>query len=59
MKEGPFGFGDQEPIPSYRKLLRSKAVVVSVAETSGQWSRQARSREASASEPPQKRRKRI
>jgi hypothetical protein len=36
MKEGPFGFGDQEPIPSYRKLLRSKAVVVSVAETSGQ-----------------------
>ncbi len=33
---GPFGFGDQEPIPSHRKLLRSKAVVVSVAETSGQ-----------------------
>ena len=31
----PFGFGDQEPIPSHRKLLRSKAVVVSVAETSG------------------------
>jgi hypothetical protein len=29
---GPFGFGDQEPIPSHRKLLRSKAVVVSVAE---------------------------
>ena len=28
---GPFGFGDQEPIPSHRKLLRSKAVVVSVA----------------------------
>ncbi len=22
---GPFGFGDQEPIPSYRKLLRSKS----------------------------------
>jgi len=33
---GPFGFGDQEPIPSHRKLLRSKAVVVSVAETPGQ-----------------------
>ncbi len=32
---GPFGFGDQEPIPSYRKLLRSKAMVVSVAETPG------------------------
>jgi hypothetical protein len=32
---GPFGFGDQELIPSYRKLLRSKAMVVSVAETSG------------------------
>jgi hypothetical protein len=32
---GPFGFGDQEPISSHRKLLRSKAVVVSVAETSG------------------------
>src|SRR6516165_9665736 len=56
---GPFGFGDQEPIPSHRKLLRSKAVVVSVAETSGQGSRQAGSREASASEPLQKRRKRI
>ena len=33
---GPFGFGDQELIPSHRKLLRSKAVVVSVAEKSGQ-----------------------
>ncbi len=32
---GPFGFGDQELIPSYRKLLWSKATVVSVAETSG------------------------
>ncbi len=26
---GPFGFGDQELIPSYRKLLWSKAMVVS------------------------------
>src|SRR6516165_6691357 len=25
---GPFGFGDQEPISSHRKLLRTKAVVV-------------------------------
>jgi hypothetical protein len=33
---GPFGFGDQESISSHRKLLRSEAVVVSVAETSGQ-----------------------
>ncbi len=32
---GPFGFGDQELIPSCRKLLRSKAMVVSVAEKSG------------------------
>jgi hypothetical protein len=31
----PFGFGDQEPIPSHRKLLRSKAVVVSVAKKAG------------------------
>ena len=29
---GPFGFGEQELIPSYRKLLWSKAMVVSVAE---------------------------
>jgi hypothetical protein len=33
---GPFGFGDQELIPSHRKLLWSRAMVVSVAETSGQ-----------------------
>jgi hypothetical protein len=33
---GPFGFGDQEPIPSHRKLLWSKATVVSVAEKSKQ-----------------------
>ncbi len=32
---GPFGFGDQELIPMYRKLLWSKAMVVSVAEKSG------------------------
>ena len=31
-----FGFGNQVLIPSHRKLLRSKAVVVSVAETPGQ-----------------------
>jgi hypothetical protein len=29
-----FGFGDQEPIPSHRKLLWSKALVVNVAEKS-------------------------
>ena len=28
---GPFGLGDQEQSPSHCKLLRSKAVVVSVA----------------------------
>jgi hypothetical protein len=32
---GPFGFGDQVLIPSHRELLRSKAVVVSVAEKTG------------------------
>ena len=32
---GPFGFGDRELIPSHRKLLLSKAMVVNVAETSG------------------------
>ena len=32
---GPFGFGDQELIPSHRELLRPKSVVVSVAETPG------------------------
>ena len=56
---GPFGFGNQVLISSHCKLLRSKAVVVSVAVKSGQKLGQARSREASASEPLQKRRKRI
>ncbi len=32
---GPFEFSDQELISSHRKLLRSKAVVVSVAEKPG------------------------
>jgi hypothetical protein len=32
---GPFGVGNQVPISSRRKPLRSKAVVVSVAETPG------------------------
>src|SRR5262249_16419002 len=48
MKEGPSGSVIRSLIPSHREPLRSKAVVVSVAETPGQWSRQARSREASA-----------
>ena len=56
---GPFGFGNRVLISSHCKLLRSKAVVVSVAVKSGQKLRQAWSREASASEPLQKRRKRI
>ena len=30
-----FGFGNQVLIPSHRELLRSKAMVVSIAETSG------------------------
>ena len=32
---GPFEFGNQVLISSHRKLLRSKAVVVNVAETPG------------------------
>jgi hypothetical protein len=32
---GPFGFGRQGLIPSHRKLLSSRAMVVSVAETLG------------------------
>jgi hypothetical protein len=46
-----FGFGDQEPISSHRKLLRSKAVVVSVAEKLGHdLGRQGRERRAQANE---------
>jgi hypothetical protein len=56
---GLFEFGDQEPISGHRKPLRAKAVVVRVAGNAGTRFRQARSREASASEPLQKCRKRI
>jgi len=35
MKEGPSGSAIRSLIPKHRKLLRSKAVVVSVAEKSG------------------------
>jgi hypothetical protein len=35
---GPFEFGNQVLISSHRKLLLSKAMVVNVAETSGQYS---------------------
>ena len=55
---GPFGVGNQVLISSHRKLLRSKAVVVSVAETLDMiW--QVRLREASESKPSMKCRKRI
>jgi hypothetical protein len=55
---GPSGVGDQEPISSHCKLLRSKkAVVVSVAAKVRIEVRPAGSRKASASEPLQKRRK--
>ena len=36
MKESPSGSAIRSLIPSHRELLRSKAVVVSVAETPGQ-----------------------
>ena len=46
---GPFGFGNQVLISSHRKLLWSKAMVVSVAETPGQdFGRQGRERRAQA-----------
>ena len=51
MKGGPFEVGNQVLISSHRKLLLSKAMVVSVAENGGTRSRQARLREASASKP--------
>jgi len=51
---GPFEVGNQVLISSHRKLLLSKAMVVSVAETPGTGFRQARLREASASEPSMK-----
>jgi hypothetical protein len=35
MKEGPLGSAIRSLIPRHRELLRSKAVVVSVAEKSG------------------------
>jgi hypothetical protein len=46
---GPFGFGNQVLISGHRKLLWSKAMVVSVAETPGQdFGRQGRERRAQA-----------
>jgi len=46
---GPFEFGNQVLISSHRKLLRSRAVVVSVAETPGRDSgRHGRERRAQA-----------
>jgi hypothetical protein len=46
---GPFGFGNQVPISSHRKLLSPKATVVNVAETPGRDSgRHGRERRAQA-----------
>jgi hypothetical protein len=59
MEVGPPGSAIRSLIPSHRELLRSRAVVVSVTEMSGRRSRQARSREANASEPLMKCRKEI
>jgi hypothetical protein len=55
---GPLGFGNQVLISSHRKLLSLKAMVVSVAEKPDVI-RQGRLREASASKPLMKCRKRI
>src|SRR4029077_13529699 len=56
---GPFGFGNQVLISSHRKLLRPKSHGGERCGNAGARFRQARSREASASEPLQKCRKRI
>ena len=56
---GPFEAGSQVQVSSHRKLLSSRAMVVSVAETSGRDPVRQGLREASASEPPMKCRKRI
>ena len=56
---GPFEVGSQVRVSSHRKLLSSRAMVVSVAETSGPDPGRQGLREASASEPPMKCRKRI
>jgi hypothetical protein len=49
MKEGPSGSAIRSLIPSHRELLRSKALVVSVAETPDKDSgRQGRERRAQA-----------
>jgi hypothetical protein len=55
----PFEVGNQVLISSHRKLLSSKAMVGERCGKVGTRSRQARLREASASEPLQKCRKRI
>jgi hypothetical protein len=59
MKEGPSGSAIRLLIPSHCKLLRPKAVVVSVAVKSGRKVQTARSREASASKPSMTCRKEI
>ena len=55
----PLGAGDQEPASNHRELLSLRAMVVSVAGKGGTRSRQVRSRETSASEPPMNCRNRI
>ena len=56
---GPFEVVNQVLISSHRELLRSKSTVVNVAEKAGTRFRQARLREASASDPSVKCRKAI
>jgi hypothetical protein len=53
-----FGIGFQEQVPNHSKLLRSRAVVVSIGvKATGKYPEQVRVRETNASEPPLKRRK--
>jgi len=56
---GPFEAGSQVQASNRCKLLSSKAMVVSVAVNVGTISRRVRLREASASKPSMKCRKRI
>lgn len=58
MKVGPSESAFKEQAPNHPKLLRSRAVVVSVGgKAMGRYPRQVRNRETNESEPPLTRRK--
>jgi hypothetical protein len=59
MEVWPSGAAVQAEAPNHRELLRSRAVVVSVAEKSRLRARQVRAKKANASKPLMRRRKKI